>query len=84
MRVKFYTKNWAVIDERTFPATHVPRVGELIHAGAVLPEEEVTDFFVTEVVYEASADGFVPVVSCRQWLQGDRAEELTERGWLRP
>lgn len=83
MRVKFYTKNWAVIAERTFPTTHVPRVGELIDAGAILPEEEVSDFFVTEVVYEASADGFVPVVSCRQWLQGDRAEELIERGWLR-
>ena len=84
MKIEFYSKNWAKIKDTVFEAGHVPRVGELIEARHLLDivGGEPEYFFVTKVIYQASANELLPVVTCRQWVKGSREQELMERGWL--
>jgi len=84
IRIEFYTKNWALLKSIEIESQYVPKAGELIDGGPLLemPEDEVHNFFVTKVIYETTKTGIIPVVTCRQWLQGSRQEELESRGWL--
>lgn len=85
IRLEFWTKNWALLKTIEIKSQYVPRVGELIDAGLFLdiPENEVQNFFVTKVIYVINNNlKFFPVVTCRQWCQGSRQDELESRGWL--
>lgn len=84
IRIEFWTKNWALIKDIEIESEYVPKVGELIDAGLLLdiPEGEVQNFFVTKVIYVINKEKMFPVVTCKQWLQGSRQEELESRGWL--
>ena len=84
VRIEFWTKNGALIRDVEIECQYVPRVGELIDAGIFLdiPETDVQNFFVTKVIYVLNNRKMFPVITCKQWLQGSRQEELESRGWL--
>lgn len=84
IRIEFWTKNGALLKDIETESQYVPRVGELIDGGLLLeiPEGEVQNFFVTKVVYVITKRKIMPVVTCKQWLQGSRQQELESRGWL--
>jgi len=84
IRIEFWTKNWALLKDIEIESQYVPKVGELIDGGLLLeiPEGEPQNFFVTKVIYVIDKKKIMPVVTCRQWLQGSRQQELELRGWL--
>jgi|GEM_PF-3259032 len=84
IRIEFYTKNWVLFKDIEIESQYVPKVGELIDGGLLLdlPEDEVQNFFVTKVIYVINKEKMFPVITCRQWLNGSRQEELESRGWL--
>jgi hypothetical protein len=84
IRIEFWTKNCALLKTIEIESQYVPKAGELIDGGLLLelPEDEVQNFFVTKVIYVIDKKKIMPVVTCRQWLQGSRQWELESRGWL--
>ena len=84
IRIEFYTKNCALLKSIEIESQYVPKVGEIIDGGLLLelPEDEVQIFFVTKVIHVINKEKIFPVITCKQWLQGSRQEELESRGWL--
>ncbi len=86
IQIRLHKKNYAVIREDEIESEYVPRVGEILelydYCQAFDPSLEITDFFIYEVKHKTIGKKLIPVIDCRQWLEGDRRTELKNLGWL--
>jgi hypothetical protein len=81
-KVQFVTKNGARLGDPIFIDTHhLPRAGEIVDTTDMGGWRHGT-YIVVSVVYSLSKEGFIPLITAREWQRGLRSELLESRGWL--
>lgn len=83
MKVKIWSKNWALVTELYISSDIIPRVGETL-----VIEEEIDgthEVLVHDVRYIIEGEALTPVLKCRVFATPEhRLQLLDGEGWILP